>query len=556
MMTLARRRPGRVVRLLPRLTLAAAMAGMLMAQPTHLAAVEDAPEQPSSLGEATLYHLSFATNLSGAPIEEGDVFPVGVPRVLTLLGWDRAPVGTEFRLRLFQGDRLVFEQARTVRTRTKSGYVFNYSPPGGVPAGEYSAQLDYNGVPEEVATFRVVEGAGGTQPSGSRQGTGSGRSGPIGYADPSSVLVVTRASVLRAELGESAWQQVAAAAARVGTVVDLEADGVTRSDPAATIAEVQRLLRAGSYRYLLILGNDDAVPYARVANPFAADERKALEGWQLPADWLPSDDPYTDLDGDQWATPDLATARIPSSDDARLLLTQLGEVSVPDGGTFALVNQKRRSQAGAVLETIDDAVFVDGYYVPPTEAGEIPATDAARARYTYILLHGIGVTTDAWSGDIVSWRPRDPNDLTGEFEVGHGGQVDGMTVAVAGAGGVVNVGACYGAWTLDTVQEPVHKTADNSLALRYLRAGTRAFVGDTHLSYSTSITPEGPFVGRTGFEVVFWRTMLAGASPIDAFQEAKRRVSAVIGEAIAQGDGETAALNLKTLHMMVYLGRP
>ena len=50
--------------------------------------------------------------------------------------------------------------------------------------------------------------------------------------------------------------------------------------------------------------------------------------------------------------------------------------------------------------------------------------------------------------------------------------------------GLVNIGACYGAWTLDTIQEPVHKTAENNLALHYLKSGARAFVADTHLSYT------------------------------------------------------------------------
>ena len=52
--------------------------------------------------------------------------------------------------------------------------------------------------------------------------------------------------------------------------------------------------------------------------------------------------------------------------------------------------------------------------------------------------------------------------------------------------GVVQIGACYGAWTLDTIQEPVHKTADNNLALHYLKGGSRAYIADTHLSYSTA----------------------------------------------------------------------
>ena len=277
-----------------------------------------------------------------------------------------------------------------------------------------------------------------------------------------------------------------------------------------------------------------------------------------PADWLPSDDPYADLDGDTWGTPDLAVARIPSSEDADLLLTQLGDANVPPAsGAFALVNDKRRSQATAVLEVIDDSQTVDLHFAPPTGPDDLAATTQASARYTYVLLHGIGVTTDAWLGDVVAWHPYDPeNIVTGEWQVEVGAQVNAFTIDSAGSSGVVDVGACYGAWTLDTVQEPQHKTADNNLALRFLRSGTRSFIADTHLSYSVAVTPQGPYIGRTGFEVLLWQGIGAGQTPIDAFQSAKQTIAEWIDIAVSEGNVDAALLNIKTLHEMVYLGRP
>lgn len=120
----------------------------------------------------------------------------------------------------------------------------------------------------------------------------------------------------------------------------------------------------------------------------------------------------------------------------------------------------------------------------------------------------------------------------------------------------MEVGACYGGWTLDTIQQPVHKTAANSLALHYLKSGTRAFVADTHISYSTLMGPDETPRGRTGFELLFWRGITAGLAPIDAFQEAKVGIAAAIDTLVAEGDIDTARINLKTLHYMVYLGRP
>jgi hypothetical protein len=121
---------------------------------------------------------------------------------------------------------------------------------------------------------------------------------------------------------------------------------------------------------------------------------------------------------------------------------------------------------------------------------------------------------------------------------------------------VVQIGACYGAWTLDTVQAPIHKTADNDLALHYLKSGTRAFIADTHISYSTVMGPTDTPRGRTGFELLFWHGIAQGHAPIDAFQSAKLGIAQAIDTLVAAGDIDAAKVNLKTLHYMVYLGRP
>jgi hypothetical protein len=513
----------------------------------------EGPEEPTSIREAILYHLQFATDIDGTPVDEGTIFTEGVPRVLTLVGWDYVQPGTQLRVRLFQDGRLVLDDEKTVYRASGGGYIFNYQPEGGPTAGTYTAQLDYNGVPDEVATFVILPAGSGAGPVTPTPG---GTSDLIPYADPADVLIVTRESVLRPGLGARA-DAVFAAARAIGDLRDLEADGQTRDTPEATIEATRALLAGGNYRYLLILGNDDAVPFAHLENPMGEYEEEDLAGWELPADWVPSDDPYADLDGDQWGVPDLPIARIPSSDDADVLLAQLGENRSPAGGVFALVNQKRRSQAGAVIEIIDDHLAVETNYTPPTNSQGIPATDASVARYTYILLHGIGVLTNEWSGDLIAWSPEDVADLTGPWRVAPGGQIDGMTVPFAGSpGGVVNVGACYGAWTLDTIQAPQKKDADNSLALRYLRSGTRAFIADTHISYSAVIVDQSEPVARTGFETLFWQSMLGGASPIDAFHAAKIGIAEALDRALARGDVEVAELDLKTLRIMIYLGRP
>ena len=102
----------------------------------------------------------------------------------------------------------------------------------------------------------------------------------------------------------------------------------------------------------------------------------------------------------------------------------------------------------------------------------------------------------------------------------------------------------------------MHKTAANNLALHYLKGGTRAFIADTHLSYSTVMLPNDTPTGRTGFELLLWRNIVGGMAPIDAFQAAKVGIAKAIDALVAEGNIDSAKINLKTLHYMVYLGRP
>ncbi len=519
-----------------------------------------APSLPPSVGASVLFHLQLATDVdtAGNPIGQGSVFPSGSKLVLGLLGWSFVPAGTALKLRLFHGDRFIYEAAHTVVSESgtgdaHAGFVYPFYSSGGFPDGDYTVEVDYNGVPDEVVPFTV----GGGAASDAVVGSGS-QTGPIPYKRPSDVLVVTRASVLRKNLG-ARTDEVLAAARRVGDVHDLEADGVTRATADEAGAEVQRLLRARPYTYLLIIGNDDAVPYYRVQNPLADSEASALADWELPSDWVPSDNPYTDLNGDKYGTPDLPVARIPSSDDADLLLTQLSDIVPPDGSGFALINQERKSQAGLIVNQIGSMAQVQLEYAPPTDAtsfGSNPA--AANARYLYVLLHGIGVTADAWAANTVAWQPTNASSpLDAEWQVSESSQVEAVSAdAGASSHGVVQIGACYGAWTLDTVEAPQHKTAANDLALHYLKSGTRAFVADTHLSYSVPMGPNDTPQGRTGFELLFWKGIATGLAPIDAFQAAKVGTAQAIDALVAAGDIDSAKINLKTLHYMVYLGRP
>jgi hypothetical protein len=538
---------------------------------------------PSQTTGAALHHLEFATSLAShtdtngqtslAPQGISDVFKTGTPTIIVLLSWENVPNGTEFSIRVFKDDRLFAEKTAVPNNPADpawdygGGFALSFSPQGGFAAGNYSVELDSDGLPEEVAPFDVTDAGGGLPLPGLLAGTSAVATnlGAIPYADPAAVLVVTRGTALRATLGQQA-DAVLAAARSIGTLADLDAElGAIagRIAPERTVPTVRAMLSGGRYRYLLILGNDDVVPMAHIELLKDVQFAAAAE-FDLPVNYVVSDDPYVDLDGDHDQVPDMAVARIPNSDDAQLLLTQLADVTSQPSSGFALLNASRRFAADGPLGVINGITPVTLYFAPPTLAAEIPGTNQASARYVYVLGHGIGTSTDAWNGEIPAWQPLDPTNLDGEYVVTEDQQPPEITVAQAGApGAVVDVGSCYGAYTLDTTQEFVHKTAQNSLALKYLKTGSRAFIGDTYLSSSTPSHPGGKLWFRTGFEVLLWQGIAGGACPIDAFFSAKQQLARLMAEALADKNGDGKADDAATgdgdflaLHEMIYLGRP
>ena len=385
--------------------------------------------------------------------------------------------------------------------------------------------------------------------------------GPIPYADPSQVLVVTRGSLLRSHMGADT-DAVLAAAAKVGTFHDLsdELGNNTRPAPAAAyIQVVHTLLKDGNFKYLLILGNDDTVPFGHVKLPDSVNYSDEMDPG-IPGDYVVSDDPYANLDGDDLQIPDIAVARIPTSDDAQLMLTQLGENQPAKAGAFSLVNEVRRSVADGPLGVVNSITPVTLYYSPPTLTEQVPQTNEKSARLIYILLHGSGSLTDTWYGEIQKWTPLDPSNPLGEYEHQENDYTHGISVESAGApGAFVDVGACFGAYTLDSVVGDTHKTRDNSLALAYLASGTRAFIADTYISESYNVDPGEVPIARTGWEILLWQGIRDGASPIDAYLAAKQQYGQLIQEAYASGDANRSLngdTNFLALHEMVYLGRP
>jgi hypothetical protein len=264
--------------------------------------------------------------------------------------------------------------------------------------------------------------------------------------------------------------------------------------------------------FLLIIGDWDIVPPGVLPNP-------TTDG-----DPLITDDIYGDTDHDRLTVIDIPVARIPDGDSLDLLLTQLSPSEVPEGGNFTVANSKRPHADVATSRVFgSDRVLL---WSLPTSHNNI---DPARlnVQHSYMVLHGSAEDASAWWGE----EPTYPVALT---------------VDEASTQGVVLSAACYGAMT--------HRhTPEDSIALAFLANGSRAFVGSTVITYSYigAPDPSGLISGTGGrFEYTFLNSLAAGEAPLEAFMSAKQDMGNWAGGPRAQ------PIDIKTLHEMVYYGKP
>jgi hypothetical protein len=123
--------------------------------------------------------------------------------------------------------------------------------------------------------------------------------------------------------------------------------------------------------------------------------------------------------------------------------------------------------------------------------------------------------------------------------------------------GVALAGCCWGALTVDSIasqaavgKAPPVRTPGASLALSWLHAGARAFVGCTGSHYSPTIPPYGYFGGP--LHTAFWQRYTSGEAPAKALFGAKLDFLRDIphGQTSPNGQG----IELKILKQFTCLG--
>ena len=136
--------------------------------------------------------------------------------------------------------------------------------------------------------------------------------------------------------------------------------------------------------------------------------------------------------------------------------------------------------------------------MPAGESGQGPS-----AHLTYLNLHGLADGPD-WYGQ------RDVNDATGgpDYPVA----LSPKDIAHNGlAPRIVFSEACYGTLIDNRVEE-------QSIALKFMSAGSLAMVGSTCVSYGSVTTP---LIGADLLGYHFWKNIKDGKNAGEAFQQAK-----------------------------------
>jgi hypothetical protein len=342
------------------------------------------------------------------------------------------------------------------------------------------------------------------------------------------LLFVTHTSKLGANIG------AANVTAAVTAIQEAGLDVYDVPNPTAPWPDLRQQLSQG-FAGIVILGGYDVLPAVRL-DVLPATLRASL-ATNSDADnfiiW--SDDSYGDVDGDTLA--EFPVSRIPDAHSAACLCAMLGSKSGVVAQQRFGVRNAARPFAQQIFQTLP------GTSTLLVSAPTSPATvGLATSGLNYFMLHGSYLDSTTYAGENTDGSHMDAfnvNDVPTQFA------------------GTVFAGCCWGALTVDgiasqTVQGhvPAPLLPAQSVALTWLQAGARAFVGPTGSHYSPTVEPYDRFGGP--LHRSFWQHILSGDAPAAALFNAK--LDYLRNMPHGQNTLAAQALEFKTLREFCCLG--
>ena len=269
--------------------------------------------------------------------------------------------------------------------------------------------------------------------------------------------------------------------------------------------EIRSELLKADYAGIIIVGGYDVLPSQRLDVLPPALRSQVTSSSDADNFMVWNDDAYGDKDGD--LLPEIPVSRIPDAKTPRLVMAALssGGMSVPKNAYG--VRNDARPFASAPYNLLPGAASLMISY--PADPAIIGAQNAS-AEIVYFMLHG---------------SDNDASRFWGEDD---GAMLEAVNITNVPQtiAGVVFAGCCWGALTVDrrasaaAPGQPLGtRTSGQSMALSYLHAGARAFVGCTGSHYSPVVAPYEYFGGP--MHTAFFRRLVAGVAPAQALFEAK-----------------------------------
>ena len=345
-----------------------------------------------------------------------------------------------------------------------------------------------------------------------------------------SLLFITNSKTLADNIGATESQAVITAIRNAGqTLYDVR-------NPQDPFTEVRAQLKAKSYKGVVIVGGYDVLPAQRL-DVLPPSVRQAVGARTGDADnfivW--NDEVYGDVDGDKLS--ELPVSRIPDARAPNLVFAAMtADIPRSTPGRFGVRNAARpfAVEPYSILPGSTD-LFVSA----PTSPDDIGDGRAA-APHVYVMLHGSDMDGTRFWGE----------DDTGVYEALNVRNVP------SDLSGVVFSGCCWGALTVGTTAlratpgPPAPRPSEASMALSWLKAGVRAFVGCTGTHYSPTEAPYGYFGGP--MHKAFWTRYTQGEPPAQALFDAKLDYLREIPHGRGTPNGQ--AIEFKTLKQFTCLG--
>ncbi len=305
-----------------------------------------------------------------------------------------------------------------------------------------------------------------------------------------------------------------------GPVIDVAASqGVTNWQAIDKL--VERKFDRKKYNSLFIFGSPDVIPFGTFNNPVKKIRPMDLDRI------IYSDDHYGDFNHDKYNDWEIMVTRLPDDNGIlqnpqSILYRSVPANNKPKYKKFTVYGNQNWKVADRIARIGGGGILMS----EPVNENSFNSSHF-RGKNIVLTLHGTRLDGSRYWGEIRKKPGQYQGKTLPSMNLSHAVAPDSVIVS----------GCCYGAYIDGT-----NNNSDNRLALRFLRNGARAYIGNTGIGWIGGTTER-----TTGlWAKLYMKYISQGNSPQRAFFLAKK----------AYATEARDPYNFKMLHQYIYLGLP